>query len=143
MKSAIDIYIIRIILFLIIFLVVSACKSTLSVKGADGEFTDAGNGSFSFLSSEEKEHKIAVIEFSGEDGSTSYNTAVTDEVIRRVSREKNTKLIERSRLDAVLKEQSLQESGMISPEDSVKIGQVLPVDIIVSGKYKKDKGDLK
>ncbi|HMA64908.1 MAG: FlgO family outer membrane protein, partial [Fibrobacterota bacterium] len=48
---------------------------------------------------------------------------------------KNVRLIERTRLDAITKENSLSLSGLISENDARKVGELLPIDYILTGTY--------
>lgn len=47
------------------------------------------------------------------------------------------KLFERARLDAILKEQELELSDLMKPAAALKIGQLAPIDVILSGTYTK------
>lgn len=47
------------------------------------------------------------------------------------------KLFERTRLDAILKEQELELSDLMKPAAALKIGQLLPIDMLLSGTYTK------
>lgn len=47
------------------------------------------------------------------------------------------KLFERTRLDAILKEQELELSDLMKPAAALKIGQLAPIDVILSGTYTK------
>jgi len=48
---------------------------------------------------------------------------------------KNVRLIERTRLDAITKENALSLSGLISENDARKVGELLPIDYILTGTY--------
>lgn len=47
------------------------------------------------------------------------------------------KLFERTRLDAILKEQELELSDLMKPAAALKIGQLVPIDMLLSGTYTK------
>jgi TolB-like protein len=47
------------------------------------------------------------------------------------------KLFERTRLDAVLKEQEFSLTDLMKPAAALKIGQLVPIDVILSGTYTK------
>jgi TolB-like protein len=47
------------------------------------------------------------------------------------------KLFERTRLDAILKEQEFELSDLIKPATALKIGQLAPIDVLLSGTYTK------
>jgi TolB-like protein len=48
---------------------------------------------------------------------------------------KNVRLIERTRLDAITKENELSLSGLINENDVRKVGELLPIDYILTGTY--------
>jgi TolB-like protein len=48
---------------------------------------------------------------------------------------KNVRLIERTRLDAITKENALSLSGLINENDVRKVGELLPIDYIFTGTY--------
>jgi TolB-like protein len=47
------------------------------------------------------------------------------------------KLFERTRLDAVLKEQEFSLTELMKPATALKLGQLVPIDVILSGTYTK------
>ena len=47
----------------------------------------------------------------------------------------SVRLYERSRLDAVIKEQALSSSGLFTETDAKKIGELAPIDYILTGTY--------
>lgn len=47
------------------------------------------------------------------------------------------KVFERTRLDAIFKENELMLGGMMKPSEALKIGQLLPIDALFSGTYTK------
>ncbi len=47
------------------------------------------------------------------------------------------KLFERTRLDAILKEQEFSLTDLMKPATALKIGQLLPIDVLLSGTYTK------
>lgn len=51
--------------------------------------------------------------------------------------EHNIKLFERKRLDAITKEHALNLSGLIKEADAVKIGELIPIDFLLTGTYTK------
>jgi len=60
---------------------------------------------------------------------------LTELVIGQISENNQFKLFERSRLDAIFKENELMLSGMMKPSEAIKIGQLLPIDMLFSGTY--------
>ncbi len=72
------------------------------------------------------------------DPKNTFGEYLTELMIGKVS--ENTgkfKLFERSRLDAIFKENELMLSGMMKPSDAIKIGELLPIDALFSGTYTK------
>ena len=47
------------------------------------------------------------------------------------------RLFERSRLDAVLKEQALSNNGMFSETEAKRLGELVPIDYVLTGTYTK------
>jgi len=130
--------IIKILALSLAAMMAGQCKSSGGHSSSGGAFPDIEvDPASSFLSSPEKSHAAAVLLFQSDGGSIArFDAFVTDDVIRRLSRAKNLKLIERTRLDLVLAEQKLGESGLISKNDAIKIGSILPVDSVVAGTYR-------
>ena len=80
--------------------------------------------------------RAAVLNFtSGDGGSAFFDAFVTDEVIRRLSAAKNLVLVERSRIDLVIQEHELAQSGLVSRNDERRLGALLAVDYLVTGTY--------
>jgi TolB-like protein len=52
-----------------------------------------------------------------------------------ITETKNIHLIERTRLDVITKENALTLSGLISESDARKVGELLPIDYILTGTY--------
>jgi hypothetical protein len=60
----------------------------------------------------------------------------TETLTGRIGQETDRyKLYERSRLDAVLQEASLTQSGLMDADAALKIGELAPIDVILSGTY--------
>lgn len=51
--------------------------------------------------------------------------------------EHQIKLFERKRLDAITKEHALNLTGLINQNDAVKIGELVPIDYLLTGTYSK------
>ena len=87
------------------------------------------------FASDKKGTRIAVFDFTNTDGTkTRYDGFIADTIIGELSRYKLT-LLERKRLELLLKEQTLSQSGVIDSEKAVELGMLLPVDVLVSGSY--------
>jgi hypothetical protein len=82
--------------------------------------------------------RLAVVPFTsstpGNQGN-NFGEYLTELVIGQVSEKSQFKLFERSRLDAIFKENELMLSGMMNPSEAIKIGQLLPIDMLFSGSY--------
>ncbi|MGE0587920.1 MAG: FlgO family outer membrane protein [Cyclobacteriaceae bacterium] len=85
---------------------------------------------------------LAIVPFTSavpsKDPKNTFGEYLTELMIGKVS--ENTgkfKLFERSRLDAIFKENELMLSGMMKPSEAIKIGELLPIDALFSGTYTK------
>jgi len=77
---------------------------------------------------------IAVVEFSNLDGQiTELGKYLAEEITTSLFQTKRFKVIERQMLNKILREQKLQNSGMIDEESAKKLGKLLGVTAIVSG----------
>jgi TolB-like protein len=117
------------------------CRSIEDVNGS-GDFTYVDyEPSLYFNKQSASSLRAAVLTFTSMSGGIAFFDAfVTDEVIRRLSTVKNLILVERSRIDLVMQEHSLAQSGIISSEDAAQLGKLLSVDHLVIGTYNyKDK----
>jgi len=86
--------------------------------------------------------RLAVVPFTSavatNDPKNTFGEYLTELMIGKVS--ENTgkfKLFERSRLDAIFKENELMLSGMMKPSEAIRIGELLPIDALFSGTYTK------
>ncbi|MDH5655981.1 MAG: CsgG/HfaB family protein, partial [Spirochaetia bacterium] len=137
-----------VVLFLpVIFFFFAACRTSPSENRSDDEMLNHKNSPSGYFSARQNEkHTAAVLTFTSSGGSiASFDAFVTDEVIRRMSKAKNLQLVERSRLEILLKEQSISESGVLSKNNSSKIGKLLSVKNLIMGNYsyKKDSFHVK
>tara|TARA_B100000676_G_C17841413_1_gene713124 strand:+ start:22 stop:642 length:621 start_codon:yes stop_codon:yes gene_type:complete len=80
---------------------------------------------------------IAVIDLLGNNISDGETKALSDKLRAELFNTRHFKILEREMLDDVLNEQGLQESGCVSDECVVKIGQLLGVEKIVGGTINK------
>ncbi|MEQ9593718.1 MAG: FlgO family outer membrane protein [Cyclobacteriaceae bacterium] len=73
-----------------------------------------------------------------EDAKNTFGEYLTESILGKLSENPaKFKLFERSRLDAIFKENELMLSGMMNPSEALKIGQLLPIDALFSGTYTK------
>ena len=70
-------------------------------------------------------------------------SATTDELITQLFKTSKFSLVERTQLEAVLAEQNLGQSGMMDPSQAAKIGQLLGVQLILTGSITKFSVDTK
>lgn len=106
----------------IIFLVsISGCVSRVAIK-ADYDFT--------------KIKRIGVLSFIDYGEQKGSGEAVADEFIRQLIR-KDLVVIERIQLENILKEQDLSSSGYMNPQTIKKAGELLGVDVIITGTVTK------
>ncbi len=122
------------VIIIAVFILISlvACKSG-SGKRSDSGWTADPDG-FVFLKDYGKKVRVGVVTFTGYNTSL-YDTAVTDHVITTLSDIDNVVLVERSRIESILKEQKLASSGLLEGEEAVLLGEMLPLDLIVTGRY--------
>jgi TolB-like protein len=89
-----------------------------------------------------KPTRVAVLDFvnTGEK-KTRYDAFIADTIISELSKYKLT-LLERKRLELLLKENELKQSGVVDSEGAMKLGTLLPVDVVASGSYTEFEGKL-
>jgi TolB-like protein len=88
-----------------------------------------------------KPFRIAVVPFvssNSAEPSKAFGEYLTESISGKLSEKPQAfKVLERQRLDAVFKENQLMLSGMMKPNEALKIGQLLPLDALFSGTYTK------
>ena|GEM_PF-3980454 len=78
--------------------------------------------------------RVAVMPLASETGKRTRSSAiVTERLTSEISAADGVEVIERSRLDQLLKEQSLQARGAVDPATVRKIGALLGADAVVTG----------
>ncbi len=79
---------------------------------------------------------IAVFDFENESlfGTDKLGSAFADMLITQLMRSNRFVLVERSRLDKILNEQALGQSGIITEETAAQVGKTLGVDVIIVGR---------
>lgn len=88
---------------------------------------------------------IAVAVFENLNNDNEFNwlgSAFTEAVTSKLVYIKSLKVVERSQLKEIIREQELQTSGAIDPNTAVKIGKFLDVDFIIVGSWRKLKEEL-
>src|ERR1035437_902799 len=84
--------------------------------------------------------RIAIVDFSSTSGFRNSGDAVADEFVLQLMK-RDISVIERNKLNAILTEQNLGQSGRLDPDTVKKIGKILGVDAILTGsviKYKEE-----
>lgn len=86
--------------------------------------------------------RLAVVPFtataSSTQSSTQFGEYLTETVIAKLGNHSDrVKLFERTRLDAILKEHEFILTDMMKPAAALKIGQLAPIDALLSGTYTK------
>lgn len=81
-------------------------------------------------------------------GNKGVGEGVTDMITTELVKSGNYTVIEREQLDALLKEQDLGRSGIVSPQSAAEVGKILGVEMAVFGfvtefGYKKDDSGLR
>lgn len=72
------------------------------------------------------------------DAKNTFGEYLTETIIGKISENTSQfKVFERSRLDAIFKENELMLSGMMKPSEAIRIGELLPIDALFSGTYTK------
>ncbi len=107
----------------------AASESEVTIKEAVKQFAE-----------NRKRTRIAVFDFANTAGDkTRYDTYIADMLVSELSRYKMT-LLERKRLEVILGEHALSQSGVVDPNKALKLGEMLPVDMILSGSYTEMSG---
>ncbi len=95
----------------------------------------------STLSNNGRPIRVAVVPFSSAFKDSKSNKFGEYFAERSITSIKNTgkqiKLFERNRLDAITKEHALNLSGLINQDDAIKIGELIPIDYLLTGTYSK------
>lgn len=86
--------------------------------------------------------RVAVVPFTAtkasESNSSAFGEYLTESIIGSLSgHPEKIKLFERTRLDAILKEHEFILTDLMKPAAALKIGQLAPIDAILSGTYTK------
>ena len=89
---------------------------------------------FSFVSAQQT---IAVIEFEGLGISQIEAKALTNRLRDELVKTGKYTVIERGRMEEILKEQAFQQTGCVSSECAVEVGKLLGVENIITGSISK------
>src|SRR6056297_3246006 len=93
----------------------------------------------------DEDYKIAVADFLNQNNQkTQLSNFISENITITLINEssQNIKVLERQRLNSVLKEQDRMTSGVLKQETSEKIGELLGADSIIIGKYYNIKKEI-
>lgn len=81
---------------------------------------------------------VGVVPFFSTTSNAKFGDYITESIIGQLTGQPDKiKVFERTRLDAVLKEQAFILTDLMKPAAALKIGQLVPVDALLSGTYTK------
>jgi formylglycine-generating enzyme required for sulfatase activity len=83
------------------------------------------------------EELVAVMDLVSQGARPEEAAAITNQLRTQLLKTGKFTLVDRSQIDAILKEQALQQTGCTSDECAVQVGKILGVRIIVSGNVTK------
>lgn len=64
-----------------------------------------------------------------------FRKGLTDTLISSLARSKDLRVVERTRMEALLSELGLQQTGAVTPETVRKVGKILGVEALLMGSY--------
>lgn len=122
----------KVIIALTAFWLILFCSLSFSyAAGAGQSIPDA----IKKFAKNKKRMRIAVFDFANTSGEkTRFDGYIADTIVSELSKYSLT-LLERKRLKMLLKEHALSQSGVVDSQKALKMGMLLPLDVIVSGSY--------
>jgi TolB-like protein len=91
-------------------------------------------GSMADSAEKTRKRRVAVMDFSSETGNASRSSAiVTERLTSEIASNPRMEVIERRKLDEVLKEQKLGSKGVVDPVTAREVGHILGADAVVTG----------
>ena len=142
------------ILPVLIFLFFYSCSSTPEQKGTyssdDDNYTiiiENASKKLKEVPQESRPLRLAVLGFvsTSKEGTdeNEFGNYYSESLISALKKgEEKYKLFERSRLNVILEENSLNLSGLIDQDQAKKIGELAPIDALLSGTYTKLKDHI-
>ena len=94
------------------------------------------------LSAQSKKPLIAVLDLDVAGGTKEQALALSNQLRTEILKTGRFTVVDRSQIDAILKEQALQQSGCTSQECAVQVGRILGIQQIVTGSVTKVADDL-
>jgi len=89
-------------------------------------------------------NRIAVLPFETDSFlSTVGNELADDVVVELLKRAPGLEVVERARVDALIREQDLARSGYVNPESAIAVGRMLGVRAILTGSVSVSIGDIR
>jgi TolB-like protein len=115
-------------------------KSAVEIKWLDDESVPAlssGKDPISLLTSPKQEGLFAVLEFEGNNIASGEVRALTNRLRSELVGKGQLTIIERGKMEEILKEQAFQQTGCVSSECAVEVGKLLGVQNIITGSISK------
>jgi TolB-like protein len=88
-------------------------------------------------------HRLAVLPLETDSYLSTVGNQIADEiVVNLLKNAPQLDIVERSRVDAIIREQDLARAGYISPESAIAVGKMLGVRAILTGSVSVSIGDI-
>ena len=88
--------------------------------------------------------RLAILNFDNKSGTSKYGSIgeeISDDLISKILKDKELmeyiELVDRSQIQEIIKEQKLSQSGIIQNEHEIKIGEILGVQYLITGKVSR------
>lgn len=115
-------------LVLLLFIALS-----LSAASIEKEIKSLSEELFNNLTIESNQ-KLAVLPFMKKEGESDLGLAIAEMLIADIIQNREIPLVDRQNLKAIIDEQTLALSGMISEEQMIEVGKMASADFILTGK---------
>lgn len=118
---------------LVILCLLSPCHVLSGSRKAEDSYKTVAENMASAAARKSKK-RIVVLPFINENGKKNMaSVLITERLSSHIASRQEVALIERGRLDAILKEQGLQSSGIVDARTASTIGAVLGADAVITG----------
>ncbi len=88
--------------------------------------------------------RLAILNFDNKSGTNKYGSIgeeISDDLISKILKDKELmeyiELVDRNQIQKIIKEQKLSQSGIIQNEHEIKIGEILGVQYLITGKVSR------
>ncbi len=88
--------------------------------------------------------RLAILNFDNKSGTDKYGSIgeeISDDLISKILKDKELmeyiELVDRNQIQKIIKEQNLSQSGIIQNEHEIKIGEILGVQYLITGKVSR------